>query len=175
MFACAILTACGPRYAAPTEAEPHAAFEVQTIYHHTPTRRLHEEITINGEEMVDVLRRSPIQGRPIARSVRVRPAPTNFHVRSRFSYVQQQVRPRMERYPCGRDRRGATRYCDRRFGERSNVQQIAAWCDSGVSYTPEAGRHYLLRFEFYGQQRCGLEIFERIPNPDGTTQYIRAE
>lgn len=172
---CLLAGACTPRYQAPGPHEPHAVLKLRLAYHVSspgPTRR--EDLRVNGHG-IELPRHMHLRGpdQNGTHHTRIHPGYNALAIGATFSHQEMQSRMVTEnvRESCGTYQSGTgtfrttqTRYCNRtrtRMVTRPTTV-VDARCDRHTAIEAQPGSTYVLQYDFYGNGRCQLAVYEQI-------------
>jgi hypothetical protein len=185
-LACALLIAAVPGacvhpYQVPALTEPHAMVKVELTYHDQPGPELTQEVHINGTPL-DVPHPAQTRLRTVSRIVPVRLAPTRWQIETTFFHWTRTASFRTVtdevNTSCG-TAGDLNRYCAKtvqRTEGRSDFKRVPdAACAQSVSQAPQENGVYVLRYDFYANQRCTLGCIRQWPQPDGTLRDAPCE
>ena len=160
-------------YIAPTSNEPHGIVKLRIVYHQPPDTQLEERVVLDdftlGRQFMNAREGS-------VNAVLMRPGPHRWRLRSQFSHTEsrREMEQYQERYSCGQDGSGQTRYCTRTQTRWVTKYPtiIDARCDVDQTHVVQEGRNYVAQFDFFGNDRCTLRYFEQRPRPDGSFDLV---
>lgn len=165
---------CAPRgYSPPTEGEPHAVVELRVTHHSRAGDRGGSRLRVDGSRMG---RRQPAPvGYPTIIAYRVHPGLSTFIAETRFYHLEEEQRLVPNTNPDALQCQGRTEpdgtvtilpgTCHRsnsRYQSRTVSTRVTdAECRSATRFAPQAGRTYVLQYDFYRADQCELRCFER--------------
>lgn len=152
----------------PPAGAPYALAKVRIVHHAGVPGDLTDMIWLDDA-------RVPLPehgvGAPTSSARRIAPGPARWNVRAVFSHVEpwtRHDRSTMAVGPCGTDSLGRPIICNRLppspMHPPNDPEVIDAVCEAHLQHLAEAGRIYLLRFDFYAGDyctaRCLLQTFD---------------
>jgi hypothetical protein len=158
----------GQVHTPPPAGAPYALAKLRIVHHGGAPGDLTDTVWL-GEAQVPL--REHGVGAPLSSAQRIAPGPAHWTVRAVFSHVEPWKRRDQATFPvgpCGTDSRGRPILCSRPaptpMHPPDDPEVIDAVCEARLKHVAEAGRIYLLRFDFYAGDyctaRCLLQTFE---------------
>ena len=182
-WCCLGLGACAHPYRAPLQTEPHALLKLRRIYH-LDLKGSHSETV--GLGSFELLSRSGTAFSGVRTdAVRVHPGLAPLVLNASFShsegrmvresYTVSEPYTTTETYSCGsfQSYRTCTRSVTRYRSEtrwrnvHRTVTVVDAACSATASHHFEAGKSYLLQFDFRAHGSCSVSCFQQSPDGEG--------
>jgi hypothetical protein len=170
-LAVAGLGGCARVHVPPPAGAPQALAKLRIVHHTATPGDLSDHVWLNDAE-IRLLEHDAVGAVSTARPIA--PGQAHWRVRAVFSHVDPTRRDDTSNLligPCGTDSSGRPLFCNgpgpSPMHPPTDPEVIDAVCEANLKHRAEAGRIYLVRFDFYASDYCTARCLVQSFEPSG--------